>query len=93
MKKEFGGAAPIFRVRDVRASLGYYVDVLGFTVNWDEGGMVSVSSGDTTLFLTEWDQHQKDFDNLKDQVVVFRREFRDFVPEFRDFAKSPLARR
>ena len=54
----FGNAAPIFRVNDVRASLAYYVDILGFTSDWDDGGMASVSRGDCTIFLTSWDQGQ-----------------------------------
>ena len=46
MQKGFGSPAPIFRVADVRASLGYYTDVLDFSLDWDAGGMVSVSRGE-----------------------------------------------
>ena len=59
MSKGFGNPAPILRVEELRASLAYYTDVLGFSQNWDAGGMVSVSRGDCTLFLTEWDQGQR----------------------------------
>lgn len=56
MDSPFGAAAPILRVKDVPASLAYYVDGLGFTLDWDEGGMVSVSRGRCTIFLTKWEQ-------------------------------------
>lgn len=59
MSNRFGNPAVIFRVENVRASLDYYKDVLGFTPGWDAGGMVSVSRGDCTLFLTEWDQGRR----------------------------------
>ena len=54
----FGSPAPIFRVSDVRASLDYYVNCLGFSMDWDDEGMVSVSRDESTIFLTEWDQGQ-----------------------------------
>ena len=53
-----GGAIPILRVANVAASVAYYVDALGFTVDWDEGGMVSVSRDRCSIMLTEWDQSQ-----------------------------------
>jgi catechol 2,3-dioxygenase-like lactoylglutathione lyase family enzyme len=31
----FGGAAPIFRVANLDASIDYYVNVLGFTIDWE----------------------------------------------------------
>lgn len=52
----FGPAATIFRVTDVRASVDYYVNALGFTIDWDEGDFVSVTRGRCTLFLTDADQ-------------------------------------
>jgi catechol 2,3-dioxygenase-like lactoylglutathione lyase family enzyme len=52
----WGGATPIFRVRDQRASIRYYVDVLGFTIDWDMRGMASVSRDRCCIFLTEADQ-------------------------------------
>ena len=53
-----GGAAPILRVADIRSSVDYYTHALGFAVDWDEGGMVSVSRDRCTIMLTEWDQSQ-----------------------------------
>jgi catechol 2,3-dioxygenase-like lactoylglutathione lyase family enzyme len=59
MDNRFGAPAPIFRVTDLRASVAYYVDRLGFTVDWDAGGMVSVSRDRCSVLLTEWDQGQR----------------------------------
>lgn len=50
------GAAPIFRVRNLDASLGYYTRVLGFTLEWNSGGIASVKRDDCRLFLCEGDQ-------------------------------------
>ena len=58
MAHEFGPPAPIFRVSSVRAGLVYYVDRLGFSVDWDETGIVSVSRDRCNIFLCEWDQGQ-----------------------------------
>ncbi len=52
----FGGAAPIFCVASVRASIEYYVNALGFKVNWDAGGFASVSRDRCCIFLCEEDQ-------------------------------------
>ncbi len=53
----FHPAAPIFRVANLAASLDYYVNVLGFTVDWKyEHNIASVSRGDCCIFLSEPDQ-------------------------------------
>jgi catechol 2,3-dioxygenase-like lactoylglutathione lyase family enzyme len=46
----------VFRVRDLRASLAYYVDVLGFAIDWEGGGVASVTRDRCCLFLCEGDQ-------------------------------------
>ena len=56
MTSAFGSPAPIFRVADVAASLAYYTGTLGFTRDWGDSGLVSVSRGSCTIFLTVWDQ-------------------------------------
>ncbi len=56
METGFGSPAPIFRVESTRASLHYYTTSLGFSLDWNEGGMVSISRGRCTIFLCEWDQ-------------------------------------
>lgn len=53
----FGHATPILRVRSLRASVDYYVQVLGFALDWEHGGsFASVSRGSCGLFLCEGDQ-------------------------------------
>lgn len=56
MVSSFGSPAPIFRVANLDSSLAYYTEVLGFTKDWGDAGLVSVSRGSCTIFLTEWDQ-------------------------------------
>jgi uncharacterized glyoxalase superfamily protein PhnB len=54
---KFGGAAPIFRVENLRASIDYYVTVLGFTVDWEySGNIASVSRDRCCIFLCEREQ-------------------------------------
>jgi predicted enzyme related to lactoylglutathione lyase len=55
----FGGATPIFRVQNLEASVEYYVNVLGVTVDWQDPGIIaSVSRDRCGIFLTEGDQGQ-----------------------------------
>jgi catechol 2,3-dioxygenase-like lactoylglutathione lyase family enzyme len=52
----FGGVTPVLRVRDVAASRDYYVQALGFKVNFETEDFVSISRGRCCLFLCEGDQ-------------------------------------
>jgi len=52
----FGGAVPIFRIQHLAASIGYYVQVLGFKLDWQTPGFASVSRGRCCVFLSEGDQ-------------------------------------
>lgn len=53
----FGMSSPILAVRDVAASLDYYVTVLGFAVDWhDPGIFASVSRDRCNITLCEGDQ-------------------------------------
>ncbi|MCL4847117.1 MAG: bleomycin resistance family protein [Acidobacteria bacterium] len=56
MVNSFGAPAPIFRVRHLGASLAYYTERLGFSHDWGDAGLASVSRDHCTIFLTEWDQ-------------------------------------
>jgi len=48
---------PFFLCRDLKASLDYYVRVLGFQLDWQSPGIfASVSRGRASLFLCEGDQ-------------------------------------
>ena len=50
------GAAPILKVRDLTASLAYYVDALGFHVDWRMGEIACVRREETCLLLCTGDQ-------------------------------------
>lgn len=53
----FEGVCPILRVRSLEESLAYYVDTLGFAVDWrDPDAIASVSRGPCCIFLTESNQ-------------------------------------
>ena len=55
-KGSFGGAAPIFRVARLAASLEYYVTVLGFQIDWEDRNIAAVSRDRCCLFLCQGDQ-------------------------------------
>lgn len=55
-KVTFGRVTPVLRVRDVQASVAYYVDKLGFAIHFQMPGFASVSRGQCGLFLCEGDQ-------------------------------------
>ncbi|MDM4766560.1 VOC family protein [Pelomonas sp. SE-A7] len=53
----FSGVTPILRVEDLEASLAYYQQSLGFTIDWRDGeGFASVSRGKVHLMLGVCDQ-------------------------------------
>jgi uncharacterized glyoxalase superfamily protein PhnB len=54
MAERFPAAVPELPVADVDKASAYYVDVLGFTLDWgnEEGGIAGISQGDCRLFLT-----------------------------------------
>jgi catechol 2,3-dioxygenase-like lactoylglutathione lyase family enzyme len=52
----FEGMTPILRVRDLTASVEYYVQKLGFKIDWQAPYFVSVSRGRCHIFLSEGDQ-------------------------------------
>jgi catechol 2,3-dioxygenase-like lactoylglutathione lyase family enzyme len=55
----FGSPTPIFRVRDVDASITYFVDALGFELRWRAGkSFASVAHGECSIFLTDDKQSQ-----------------------------------
>jgi len=47
----FHHAIPILWVRDLDASVRYYTERLGFTIDWSGSGMSSVSRGDASVML------------------------------------------
>jgi len=54
--RHFGGMIPIFRVKDLHASIDYYVNVLGFKVDWQYENFASVGRGRCDIFLSQGDQ-------------------------------------
>jgi predicted enzyme related to lactoylglutathione lyase len=74
----FGGVWPILRVGDLAASLHYYTEVLGFTIDWtdtESGNFASVTRGDCHLFLSEGDQGNPGswvWIGVRDVMVVHR---------------------
>jgi catechol 2,3-dioxygenase-like lactoylglutathione lyase family enzyme len=53
-----GGAIPILRVADLDASVAYYVDRLGFTLQWRADPVASVGRDRVSLMLSADDQGQ-----------------------------------
>jgi catechol 2,3-dioxygenase-like lactoylglutathione lyase family enzyme len=52
----FEGVCPILRVKNVSASIGFYVAKLGFKIDWQTPFFASVSRGKCHIFLSEGDQ-------------------------------------
>lgn len=52
----FENVSPIFPVSDVEASIKYYVEVLGFKVNWQVPGFAEVSRGRCGIMLAQGEQ-------------------------------------
>lgn len=58
-KDNFGSPVPVFRVKDVSASIAYYVDSLGFKLLWRANdGFGCVARGECSIFLTDDNQSQ-----------------------------------
>jgi uncharacterized glyoxalase superfamily protein PhnB len=50
---------PVFRVKDVAASIAYYVNALGFKVRWRAGdGFAGVARDNCSIMLTDDNQSQ-----------------------------------
>lgn len=52
----FENIIPILRVTNLKASIEYYLEVLGFHVDWQEGGMAQVSRDGHGIMLCECSQ-------------------------------------
>jgi catechol 2,3-dioxygenase-like lactoylglutathione lyase family enzyme len=52
----FEVVTPVLRVSSVSASIDYYVEKLGFKLDWKQGFFASVSRGRCCLFLSQGDQ-------------------------------------
>ncbi|MGA8503492.1 MAG: VOC family protein [Candidatus Sulfotelmatobacter sp.] len=55
----FGAPAPVLRVKDVDASIAYYLNALGFELRWRANeGFACVARDKCTIFLTNDNQSQ-----------------------------------
>jgi catechol 2,3-dioxygenase-like lactoylglutathione lyase family enzyme len=52
----FEGVTPILRVKNLSASIDYYVAKLGFKIDWQAPFFASVSRGKCHIFLSQGDQ-------------------------------------
>src|SRR4051812_45131505 len=52
----FGQCTPILRVADLDASLAYYTDVLGFTLDWRDRIFAQVARGQSALMISQGNQ-------------------------------------
>ena|SRR5688572_1731589 len=50
---DFEGVIPILNVKDLVASIDYYINKLGFKKNWDSGGFACVTRGKASIFLCQ----------------------------------------
>jgi catechol 2,3-dioxygenase-like lactoylglutathione lyase family enzyme len=55
-KAHVAGVTPILRVADYNASVEYYVNMLGFTLDWGIGTFGSVTRGKASVMLCEGSQ-------------------------------------
>jgi catechol 2,3-dioxygenase-like lactoylglutathione lyase family enzyme len=58
-KNSFGSPVPVFRVKDVDASIAYYLNTLGFELRWLAGdSFACVARDKCSIFLTSDNQSQ-----------------------------------
>jgi predicted lactoylglutathione lyase len=50
---------PILKVEDLKASRRYYVQILGFSLEWETEGAISVSRDGKSVMLVEGEQGQQ----------------------------------
>lgn len=74
-----GPAIPIFRVNDLDDSIAYYVERLGFELQWRDDPLASVGRDRTSIMLSKGDQGHpgtwvwiaaRDVDELYDELQV-----------------------
>lgn len=56
LRASLGGVIPILRVENLDASVRYYVEQLGFSLQWRSGTVASVVRDRTSMMLCEGDQ-------------------------------------
>ena len=56
LRATLGGVIPILSVESLDASVSYYIDQFGFSLQWRSGTVASVARDRTSLMLCEGDQ-------------------------------------
>ena len=56
LRASLGGVTPILRVESLDSSVSYYLEQLGFSLQWRSGTVASVARNQTSLMLSEGDQ-------------------------------------
>lgn len=81
----FPPACPEIPVTDLNASLAYYRDRLGFTVDWraDEIGLAGLSQGESRMFMTTG-EYREWLGNRGPIVLWFNPSSREEVQAFHD---------
>jgi predicted lactoylglutathione lyase len=82
MKLEFPGAVPEIPVSDINAAADYYVNNLGFTLDWGGGelGLAGISRGDCRMFLANPD-FRKHYGNAGPVLIWLNLNSKDEVNE------------
>jgi len=82
MKLEFPGAVPEIPVSDINAAADYYVNNLGFALDWGGGelGLAGISRGDCRMFLANPD-FRKHYGNAGPILIWLNLNSKDEVNE------------
>jgi predicted lactoylglutathione lyase len=82
MKLEFPGAVPEIPVSDINAAADYYMNNLGFTLDWggEELGLAGISRGDCRMFLANPD-FRKHYGNAGPVLIWLNSNSKDEVNE------------
>jgi catechol 2,3-dioxygenase-like lactoylglutathione lyase family enzyme len=54
----FGSPVPVFRVKNLDASIAYYMNALGFELRWRADGFACIARDQCSIFLTNDNQSQ-----------------------------------
>ena len=90
MKLDFPGAVPEIPVRDINEAAAYYVNTLGFTVDWggEALGLAGISKGNCRMFLANAD-YRKECGNVGPVLIWLNLKGKDEVDDlFRLWSSS-----
>jgi len=85
MEKEFPPAVPEIPVSSINTAAAYYVNQLGFTVDWsgDDGGIAGISRGNCRMFLAA-SAFRKRYSNAVPVLVWLNLDSKQEVDELHD---------